>query len=543
MKNNLFRKRNSSLLLKEKYQWVHELKIPMGIRLFFLLAVLVFTIVLGVIVILLLTGTLNAGLTEGRKIIQNEHIHISQEISKEFGQVSIEAVELSKNLSRSLEDNTNKLGLSLTNIHEHPGLLEKIISEEFQLTMRSLQLSKSSGVFFLLDATVNPNLKKAEHSKAGLYIKNMEPNIIYSSSPNLTVLRGFPSISRRNSLPLHAQWKMEFDISGDSFYQHIMELASRNKDLPLSKLYYWSKPYRLPNTSEEVMLCTIPLVDSKGNIFGACGFEISTMLFKLNYMPNNNYLSRLFTVLSPIEDERLIIKNSMLAGGYSIRYLTSEYQDLNIANYKNSSFNFYIQNEGSSFLGIHTPIKLYPYGSPYDGENWVIATMIHKEDILGVVKKYNLLLFSMLMGLFIIGIGGSFFLSKRFIRPINEGLDIIKGKNLEEAPRTKIPEIDDLIEFLALRNKELSKKAKQKEISIEILDEFLQNLNDLTPAERNVMELYIEGYTSKEVAEMLFLSINTIKTHNKHIYMKLDIASRGELLLYVNILRELGKTI
>ena len=47
--------------------------------------------------------------------------------------------------------------------------------------------------------------------------------------------------------------------------------------------------------------------------------------------------------------------------------------------------------------------------------------------------------------------------------------------------------------------------------------------------------------TAKEIASILCLSINTIKTHNKRIYAKLNVNSREELLLYINMLKEAGK--
>jgi DNA-binding CsgD family transcriptional regulator len=50
--------------------------------------------------------------------------------------------------------------------------------------------------------------------------------------------------------------------------------------------------------------------------------------------------------------------------------------------------------------------------------------------------------------------------------------------------------------------------------------------------------LYLKGYTAREIAQALYLSINTIKTHNKRIYMKLNISSRKELLLYAQMLEE-----
>ncbi|NLZ90367.1 MAG: helix-turn-helix transcriptional regulator, partial [Clostridiales bacterium] len=70
-----------------------------------------------------------------------------------------------------------------------------------------------------------------------------------------------------------------------------------------------------------------------------------------------------------------------------------------------------------------------------------------------------------------------------------------------------------------------------------------ENIKTLSPSERAVFDLYAEGYTPKQAAEKLFVSINTIKTHNKRIYMKLNVASREELLLYISMLKEIGKDI
>ena len=47
--------------------------------------------------------------------------------------------------------------------------------------------------------------------------------------------------------------------------------------------------------------------------------------------------------------------------------------------------------------------------------------------------------------------------------------------------------------------------------------EFLNNIDTLSPAERVVFDLYMEGCTGKEIAEKLYLSINTIKTHQENI--------------------------
>ncbi|OAI40383.1 hypothetical protein AYO39_01380 [Actinobacteria bacterium SCGC AG-212-D09] len=52
---------------------------------------------------------------------------------------------------------------------------------------------------------------------------------------------------------------------------------------------------------------------------------------------------------------------------------------------------------------------------------------------------------------------------------------------------------------------------------------------ELTPAERRVATLAIEGMTNREIAQALFLTIKTVETHLSHIYQKLDITSRRQL--------------
>ncbi len=75
----------------------------------------------------------------------------------------------------------------------------------------------------------------------------------------------------------------------------------------------------------------------------------------------------------------------------------------------------------------------------------------------------------------------------------------------------------------------------------ESLDNFLKGMSTLTPAERNITELYINGYEVSEIPEKAFISMNTVKKHNKNIYRKLGISSRDELMLYVDLFERCGK--
>lgn len=54
--------------------------------------------------------------------------------------------------------------------------------------------------------------------------------------------------------------------------------------------------------------------------------------------------------------------------------------------------------------------------------------------------------------------------------------------------------------------------------------------NELTAAEARVRRLAELGLKNKQIADQLFVSVNTIETHKQHIYQKLGIKSLGELL-------------
>ena len=59
--------------------------------------------------------------------------------------------------------------------------------------------------------------------------------------------------------------------------------------------------------------------------------------------------------------------------------------------------------------------------------------------------------------------------------------------------------------------------------------------DELTPQERVVARLVVQGLTNKQVAEQLFLSPNTIETHLRHIFQKADVRTRTQL---AHLLRE-----
>ena len=74
-----------------------------------------------------------------------------------------------------------------------------------------------------------------------------------------------------------------------------------------------------------------------------------------------------------------------------------------------------------------------------------------------------------------------------------------------------------------------------------MLDDYVRHLAEkgivnrydaLSEREREVLQLIAEGYSSKEVAELLSISPATVETHRAHIMQKLRLTTRAELVRY-----------
>ncbi len=59
-----------------------------------------------------------------------------------------------------------------------------------------------------------------------------------------------------------------------------------------------------------------------------------------------------------------------------------------------------------------------------------------------------------------------------------------------------------------------------------------EEADGLSPREREVLQLIAEGYTSKQIAEILSISVKTVQAHRNNLMQKLDLHDRGELIKY-----------
>ena len=56
-------------------------------------------------------------------------------------------------------------------------------------------------------------------------------------------------------------------------------------------------------------------------------------------------------------------------------------------------------------------------------------------------------------------------------------------------------------------------------------------MNNITPKEKEVLSLLAQGFSSKEIASRLFISVHTVESHRKNLRFKFDAKNSSELIM------------
>ena len=64
----------------------------------------------------------------------------------------------------------------------------------------------------------------------------------------------------------------------------------------------------------------------------------------------------------------------------------------------------------------------------------------------------------------------------------------------------------------------------------------------LTAREEDILLLVAQGMTLGQISRELYIGSNTVKTHMKHLYQKLDVHSRDEVFALLGVKGETGPT-
>lgn len=518
-----------------------ERTISLQLRLFAFLSLFVLVLALTFVLVLALSGVFSVGARECRVWMERELDYLAEAVAADFGKLSLRGIEFARQISAQTDEWMQRGGLTADDLQARPETLEGLLSAVARPMLSFLQNNKCTGVFIVLDQGAEPDSSDERQYRAGIFFKRTEPNVIDLIGSKIYCLRGPASVARESGVELMAQWRMGFDAADSDFYRGVLDAARDRGAPPLSRLYRWSERSLLKGNSGPAMLLCIPLLGENGATYGVCGIEVSSMLFKLQYSPDNSRYPHVFAAFSPALQGALDAGRGLAAGN---SYLTQPVAgQLRSTGDRRGGFSSYRAEDGISYIGLQQSIRLYPSGSPYEGEQWALAVVMPEESFRAYLDENRLLLYGAVSVSLILSLLLALFVSRRYIKPVAGALALIQSDNPSDVARTNIAEIDDLLEFLAeqdrRREQELAEQVRQAQAAgpnLAAYEEFVRSIGALSVAERAVFDLYMEGRSVSEISKILCITTNTIKTHNRRIYNKLNVTSRKELMVYVQMM-------
>ncbi len=456
---------------------------------------------------------------------------MKKEIKGYFSKSAISAMDLSKTSGSKLEDLMEKENISFEKLKDNRKALAKIQDSIFEDLKNSMFNADASGAFVLWNTTVNSKVNREGEFRSGLYIK-LDTRSLKDSS--IIVYRGDVEVAKKhNSMP-HRKWKLEYDISQIPNYLHL------NKgDAPLYESYNITPVFTLPGTDQRIMLITLPIIGKDGSFYGICGFEVEQMYFK-EKLSQPSKLDKLTTLFLPVANKDGKIDPSLtLSSGTDSGYYYLPKSTLTIKKQGSNLVEFI--SKDNTYLGVTREIPLLK-----NGNRSMLVVMVPKSDFnRDLFENLISLVITVIVFLFF-SISGGLIFTKRYITPITESLEMIGNQDNILDPnggydveKFRFYEINELIKNLRKNMKTDNFDGVPVYLANKFKN-FIEATEDLTPAEMNVLSLLIQGHNMDDLPDLLFVSKSTAKHHILKIYKKLNVSSRGELLLYLDMIKGCG---
>ncbi|MFA6948846.1 MAG: LuxR C-terminal-related transcriptional regulator [Eubacteriales bacterium] len=541
--------------IKETLNDGHKKGWSLEVRFIAAFLTLIIALLLAVGIVFASLGAFDFNSSKTAALFEHELNGITERIKTDFNTITSYSLALSENLSRELALRLDENNINSSEISGHQEILNDLLDSVFPIMSAEIRSMKSSGVFLILDATVNPALEGAEYSKSGIFIRNIAAqNNLSSAYYDLRYLYGPVSLAQSRKMAILPQWSLEYDVSAMQSYHTVIENARQNIEKPLSQLYYWTAK-ESDGGVDYGMYCCVPVIIND-NVVGICGYEVSAMQFKVSYAPDVSGQDYSFCMLAPSDDCNIYFKNALFAGNYAV---TAQQPSCTVKKLSGSGFLTYDCEASGAFAGNHAELPLYSASSVYAERGFSVVLLTPKAQIAKISRDTNMKYLGGLAVLLLLAVAAAIVLCRRNMKPVKKAFAEVRKSRSVRTEKTRVREIDDLFDFLSERDRENEDKlhrAEQEckdaierqekaaaevetiheiyknEITPQQYAQFARNLHTLTEKECAIYNLYLQGKKAQDIAVSCGISINTVKFHNKNIYDKLGINSRKELLRY-----------
>ena len=538
--------------------------VSMRRRLIIYLSAIMLFLALLLVMLLFLFGTIDPINAEMEWALASQLENSVYNIEQQSSNQAAYALAMSRQLTAAIRGELTASGITFDELRNDSDALTSVQRSLFEIVYNNMLRVPCSGAFCFLNTTVNNTLP--DKSYQGVYLKFANLCAENTIQNDVCLFRGFSSIARENNINLYSTWQLE---TREGVFPEVDTLMSEDCE-SISKSYLLTSVYQLPDSWETVRLLCVPVIDSRGATIGICGFEISSLYFKLSHKAQETEQSHIFCALLDRSPNGYAGQISGNQSGY-FPLMDSTFT---VESDRNQTI-FHSKDSDIEFIGKMQEVTL-------GKTDHVVSVMLPAEDYRVLVKTVQLkiaaILFITAVSILVVALWGS----KKYVTPILKDLERIKDGAGSEQEYSRVLEIGDLFAFLAQQDREheaalaalhqekletksrldhlqnelrqvnseyesaqeeISRLAysRKQEVDPDDFQFFLDGISKLTPTEHKVFDLYLDGKSAKDIIAILGITENTLKYHNKNIYNKLGVASRKQLLRYAALMKQQGK--
>ena len=481
---------------------------------------------------------------------QNEFY--TRQIEKYFDDLSMMSEMLANDSAAIVDEYLSKNGIHVSALNDSQLYTEGVQKELFPKLKEELLKADASGAFIMLNATVNTGKTDSDKSRTGLYFQR---STLDRTDETLLLFRGVAELGRKNGIMPHRKWRLEFKID---FVPQVKSFF--NETIVKEKKSMLTDAFTLNGMSEEAMAFLTPLFGADGSYYGVCGFEISKNYFKYFFAQPTRLEQLTCTFSKTTEDGKIDCENAFwsgVLGGYSLKPSGTLVPKA-------------INGTLTEFSGENTFVSAKKEVIICD-TSYTLAVMQPKSEfdktVAVNVTKIVLVCFLLVFSAVVLCV----IFSRKFVSPVIKSLEKIRMQE-HSGTKSDIIEIDDLFVYLAEQDKlrdletenlkrrneelalvtenqtsEIDKRqteierlaySRKNEIDPDDYEAFKIGLKELTKTEKTVFDLYLNGKSAKEIADVLRIRESTLKFHNHNILEKLGVSSRKQMLRYATLLKQ-----
>ena len=457
--------------------------IPMRKKLMLYLCTMVMAGLGIVCLLLVLTRNLFGTHKQIQDVLQMQLDSSTAQMQEDLEQYTGYGLSLSGQISQNIDNQLKNNAKKLTDYNDDQEALIELQRQIYPEMNTTIQICRPSGVYAVLDATVNTKISGSEKSRSGLYLR--------------------------------------------------LKNVTNTGNLMAETILFWSEKTSLTGTWEDVMFLCVPIIGNSGDIYGECGVELNSMYFNQNYTAVDSKYGSMVTILAPVSDQILEVQKGM-TGSTDGTWLQSV-EDLKINHKK--YYNEYFSGQGE-FIGLQKEIQI-----PGEKEDrWVVAVLLPKDKWQASVWRNRNYMMLAGIGFLVVMFFLANHLSQRFVKPILQGFSDIVGNKELLRNESGIEELEELLRFTGeqKKNEKIHTQSLPPNIE-ELFTRFALGVCTLTKTEYMIFHYYMEGYEIAQIPEIAFISMSTVKKHNRNIYEKLKVSSYNELMLYLDLFERCGR--